>query len=72
MYRCSGKWVPRKAVDEKNTGWLEINRWDWEQRKDLFDYVTEKGADVTVWFIQSVDTCKTAVYLLHSLTGEKG
>ena len=44
----------RKAVDEKNTGWLEINRWDWEQRKDLFDYVIEKSVDVTVWFIQNV------------------
>ena len=45
----------REAVDRGNFGWLRANWGRWRDRKDLFDYVIEKGADFTVRFIQNVE-----------------
>ena len=42
-----------------------------EDRKDLLDDVIAKGADVTVRFIQNVESMQSGVYLLHSLIKEK-
>ena len=34
-------------------------KWEsWLERKDLLDGVIAKGADVTVWFIQTVERAK--------------
>ena len=69
MCRCDVKIFLRvafkKAVDGRNFAWLRANGWRWEKRKDLLDDVIAKGAVVTVWFIQSVEsnkmkcTCRT-------------
>ena len=61
----------REAVDGENFEWLKENWVSWRKRRDLLDYVIAKGVDVTVWFIQSVESAKR-VYLLHSLIREKG
>ena len=46
--------VFKEAVDGENFGWLKANSERWKERRDLLDYMIAKGADVTVWFIQSV------------------
>ena len=44
----------------RNFEWLRTNWQDWRDRKDSFDDVIAKGADVTVRLIQNVEKCKTA------------
>ena len=51
----------REAVDGENFEWLRENWRIWKERKDLFDYVIAKGADVTVRLIQNVDSAKRHV-----------
>jgi len=62
--------VFNEAVDEENVEWLRANEDSWWERKDLLDYVIERGVAVTVKFIQRVDGAKGCVYLLDSLTRE--
>ena len=44
----------------------------WKDRNDLLDYVIEKGADVTVWFIQKVEDAKKRVLAALFDKGEEG
>ena len=47
-----------EAVDGRNFAWLRAGLWIWEKREYLLDYVIRRGANVTVWFIQSVESTK--------------
>ena len=51
----------KEAVDKEDFEWLNENFERWERRKDLLDDVIAKGAGVTVWLIQKVESAKRCV-----------
>ena len=61
----------REAVDGENFEWLNANWERWKERKDLLDYVIAKGADVTVRFIQNVESAKQRVLAALFDKGER-
>ena len=56
----------------ENFEWLNANWGKWRERRDLLDDVIEKGADVTVWFIQNVGGAKRHVLAALFDKGERG
>ena len=62
----------KEAVDGEDFLWLEANGERWWRRKDLFDYVMAKGADVTVRFIQNARRAKRCALAALFDQGEKG
>jgi hypothetical protein len=62
----------RKAVDGGNFGWLNANLENWKERRDLLDYVIEKGADFTARIIQNIVSAKGRVLAALFDKGEEG
>ena len=60
-----------KAVDGRNFEWLKENLRNWWGRKDLLDDVIRRGADFTVWFIQSVKDATRCVLAALFDKGDK-
>ena len=62
----------KEAVDGKDFRWLNEQLEGWEKRHDLLDYVIEKGADVTVWFIHNAGCAMEDVLAALFDKGKKG